>query len=51
MAPPPGAGGTWRGGILAGWGGAIGGTADDPKDGMPYAPTVADGVATDWESH
>jgi hypothetical protein len=41
----------WEGGIINGWGGSIGGAADDDpiRDGMLYPATDADRQADDWE--
>lgn len=41
----------WMSGIINGWGGSIGGAADDDpvRDGMVYSPTTEDAMADDWE--
>lgn len=41
----------WESGIINGWGGSIGGAADDDsvRDGMLYSATDADRQADDWE--
>lgn len=41
----------WKNGIINGWGGSIGGAADDDhvRDGMVYSATDADRQADDWE--
>ena len=39
------------GGLINGWGGSIGGAADDDpvRNGMGYSPSDDDRMATDWE--
>jgi hypothetical protein len=41
----------WRSGIINGWGGSVGGAADDDsvRDGMLYSATNEDMTADDWE--
>lgn len=41
----------WEGGVINGWGGSIGGAADDDpvRDGMVYSATDADRAADDWD--
>lgn len=41
----------WESGIINGWGGSIGGAADDDpvRDGMVYLATDVDRQADDWE--
>lgn len=43
----------WKSGIINGWGGSIGGAADDDpvRDGMCYSATRSDREADDWELH